>query len=67
MVLAQVRRAVRAVQSEHSLTTVTNDMYMRRPVIIRINDNSAAKNIQDSRHSIRNLSRLGLWVFITNQ
>lgn len=49
-VLAQLGRAIGAVQEEHHLATASSDADMRRPMIVRVDDHAQPVDAEDGRH-----------------
>ncbi len=62
-VLSQTCRSCRAVQLKNGLMPVSDDMHVRRPMIIRINGNAKTWQPQDGRHrkSVANLIAWVIW------
>ena len=49
-VLAQLGRAIGAVQEEHRLATASSDVDMRGPVIMRVDHHAQPVDAEDGRH-----------------
>jgi hypothetical protein len=50
IILPQFRRSVRTMQIENGLATVTDHVYVRRPVIIWVDHDTQSANAENRRH-----------------
>ena len=50
VILPQIDRPLRAMQAEHRLTSITDDMHMRGTMIVEIDHSPEPVESQDSRH-----------------
>jgi hypothetical protein len=50
IVLAQRHRTVRAIQEEQGLASIPDDVNVRRPMMVRVNDKPQLTDPKSSRH-----------------